>query len=566
MAKRPGSSATAARTTTRCAIYTRKSTEEGLDKEFNSLDAQREACAAFVLSQRHEGWTLLPDTYDDGGYSGGTMDRPGLRQLLAEVEVGRVDVIVVYKVDRLTRALSDFAKIVDVLDAAGASFVSITQSFNTTTSMGRLTLNVLLSFAQFEREVISERVRDKIAASKRKGMWMGGPVPLGYDVVARKLIPNDAEAETVRTIMRRYVEIGNVAELGEKLAKEGIMSKLQIWSNGRTRGGAPFGRGALYHLLANRLYRGEIRHHDEWHPGEHEAIVDDELWAAVQKQLGLNTVTRRLRSNARDASLLAGHVRDGQGRAMRPSHATKGSVRYRYYVSFEENGQASTSNAERIAAGDLEPQILTALRQLLSARSVLVGLLTDQSSDADATKNILTRAGALARVVDEGSPFDQRRLVDEFDLHVTIAGDKIHADIALAQLAMRLGIQAIGLLEARHSLEISARPRRRGREIRLVVGGSDEKPMQRDGRLIMLLLKAQAARQQLLTASASEKSASLYSDKHVVRLARLAYLAPDIVAAILDGKQPRALTARQLLRAAEVPLAWPDQRRMFGFA
>jgi site-specific DNA recombinase len=271
-----------------------------------------------VLSQRHEGWTLLPDTYDDGGYSGGTMDRPGLRQPLAEVKAGRVDVIVVYKVDRLTRALSDFAKIVEILDGVGASFVSITQSFNTTTSMGRLTLNVLLSFAQFEREVISERVRDKIAASKRKGMWMGGPIPLGYDVVTRKLVLNEAEAETIRTIFRRYLDVGTVAALVEALDREGIRSKLQHWSNGRMRGGTPFGRGALYHLLANRLYRGDIRHHDEWHAGEHDGIIEEQLWNAVQAQLAGNAVARRMRSNARDGSLLAGRIRDGQGRAMRP--------------------------------------------------------------------------------------------------------------------------------------------------------------------------------------------------------------------------------------------------------
>src|SRR6218665_2184256 len=237
----------------RCAIYTRKSTEEGLDQEFNSLDAQREACAAYVLSQKHEGWSLLPDYYDDGGYSGGNMDRPGLKRLLADVQAGKVDVIVVYKVDRLTRALSDFSKIVDVLDAAGASFVSVTQAFNTTTSMGRLTLNVLLSFAQFEREVMGERVRDKIAASKRKGIWMGGPVPLGYDVVDRKLVINEAEAETVRHIFRRYLELGSVRELMAALAREDVRSKVMTMRDGSKRGGCHFVRGPLYCLLKNPI-------------------------------------------------------------------------------------------------------------------------------------------------------------------------------------------------------------------------------------------------------------------------------------------------------------------------
>ena len=565
MAKRAPRVVFPVRSTTRCAIYTRKSTEEGLDQEFNSLDAQREACAAYVLSQRHEGWTLLPDTYDDGGYSGGTMDRPGLRQLLAEVEAGRVDVIVVYKVDRLTRALSDFAKIVEVLDAAGASFVSITQSFNTTTSMGRLTLNVLLSFAQFEREVISERVRDKIAASKRKGMWMGGPIPLGYDIVARKLIPNEAEADKVRTIFRRYIELGNVADLGNALEREGVRSKVQNWSNGRIRGGTPFGRGALYHLLANRLYRGEIRHHDEWHPGEHEAIVDEPLWDAVQAQLARNAVTRRLRGNARDGSLLAGRIRDGQGRAMRPSHASKGSVRYRYYTSFEDNGQASTARGERIAAGDLEPLVLTALRQLLIDRSALVGLL-GRECDAEAAAALLAQAKALALTIDTGLPLGQRVLLDELDLQLIIDGDSLRADINLHRLGLRLGIEPEAAAEGRHPLMIAARPLRRGREIRLIVPGDEEVPIQRDGRLVMLLLKAQAARLQLLATDGSATSPSIYSAKHVARLARLSWLAPDIVSAILEGKQPRSLTARQLLRAPEVPLSWPDQRRIFGFA
>jgi DNA invertase Pin-like site-specific DNA recombinase len=272
----------------RCAIYTRKSTEEGLDQEFNSLDAQREACAAYILSQRHEGWTLVPDYYDDGGFSGGNMERPGLRQLLAEVKAGRVDVIVVYKVDRLTRALSDFAKIVDILDAAGASFVSITQAFNTTTSMGRLTLNVLLSFAQFEREVISERVRDKIAASKRKGMWMGGNVPLGYDVRDRKLVVNEAEAQIVRHILQRYIALGSVPALIKELARDGIRSKARLRPDGTSSGGKPIGRGGLYHLLSNRLYRGEITHRDAVHAGEHEAIVTQDLREQVQQQLATN--------------------------------------------------------------------------------------------------------------------------------------------------------------------------------------------------------------------------------------------------------------------------------------
>jgi DNA invertase Pin-like site-specific DNA recombinase len=269
----------------RSAIYTRKSTEEGLDQEFNSLDAQREACAAYILSQRHEGWRESPKRYDDGGFSGGSMERPALTRLLEDVQAGRIDVVVVYKVDRLTRALTDFAKIVEIFDATGASFVSVTQQFNTTTSMGRLTLNVLLSFAQFEREVSAERIRDKIAASKRKGMWMGGVPPLGYDVHEKALVVNEAEAGTVRLIFRNYLDLGSVRALKAALDKAGIVSKRRVSRAGRVTGGVRFTRGALYALLRNPLYVGEIAHRGERHRGRHTAIIDRSLWQAVQSLL-----------------------------------------------------------------------------------------------------------------------------------------------------------------------------------------------------------------------------------------------------------------------------------------
>src|SRR3954453_19710135 len=283
----------------RCAVYTRKSSEEGLEQDFNSLDAQREACEAYILSQKHEGWLALPHMYDDGGVSGGTMDRPALKRLLADIEAGRIDTVVVYKVDRLTRSLSDFAKIVDVFDRHHVSFVSITQSFNTTTSMGRLTLNMLLSFAQFEREVTGERIRDKIAASKRKGMWMGGLPPLGYDVQDRKLVVNESEAKTVRAIYRRYAELRSVRVLKEEL--EGVViSKRRVDRFGRESGGKPLARGALYHMLQNRIYRGEIVHKNASYPGAHEAIVDEELWEeskASSPTIGSGATRVRMRGN-----------------------------------------------------------------------------------------------------------------------------------------------------------------------------------------------------------------------------------------------------------------------------
>src|SRR5712671_329862 len=317
--------------TVRCAIYTRKSSEEGLEQEFNSLQAQREACEAFIDSQRHEGWVCLRTAYDDGGFSGATMARPALQQLLADITAGRVDTVVVYKIDRLTRSLADFAKIVEILDARGASFVSVTQQFNTTTSMGRLTLNVLLSFAQFEREVIGERIRDKIAASKRKGMWVGGVPALGYRAQDRKLVVVDSEAEIVRSIFRRYAGLGSVRLLKDELEAQGVKSKSR--TSARRSGGKPFARGALYLMLQNRIYRGEIVHNEQSHLGEHEPIIDRPLWDAVHAQLAGNAAQHNSGARTRQPSLLAGMLFDGDGNPMTPSHAVKKGTRYRYYVS-----------------------------------------------------------------------------------------------------------------------------------------------------------------------------------------------------------------------------------------
>lgn len=359
----------------RCAIYTRKSTEEGLDQAFNSLDAQREACAAYVLSQRHEGWHQLPDLYDDGGYTGGNMERPGLQQLLADARSGRIDVVVVYKVDRLTRSLADFAKIVDVLDAAGASFVSVTQAFNTTNSMGRLTLNVLLSFAQFEREVIAERIRDKVAASKARGMWMGGSLPLGYDAVDKKLVPVADEAETVRHIMRQYLKSANVLDLAETLQRQGIVSKRRTGRDGQAKGGVPFTRGALHHLLSNRTYVGEVAHRGKIYPGEHEAIVDRALFDAVQARLAARTNAPLEPGKRGSISLLAGMIYDGLGRPMSPIHTRNHGKRYRYYASNKSDG--SKEPALRLPAGDLDHAIRVGLRSYLADAQQISRLSVD---------------------------------------------------------------------------------------------------------------------------------------------------------------------------------------------
>ena len=352
------SSEGASRARIRCAIYTRKSSEEGLEQEFNSLDAQREACEAFIRSQRHEGWIVLPEFYDDPGFSGGTMDRPALQRLLADVAARKIDAVVVYKVDRLTRSLSDFAKIVEIFDAKAVSFVSVTQAFNTTTSMGRLTLNVLLSFAQFEREVTGERIRDKIAASKKKGLWMGGLPSLGYEVKDRKLIVVEEEAERVRRIFRRYLDLGCVRALREDLPAQGVVSKRRVFDDGRVSGGLPFSRGALYHLLQNPVYRGMIVHKDRAYPGEHAAIVDQDLWDAVQRKLRANGVERSDGRKTDSPAILTAVLFDAAGAPMTPTHAVKKGVRYRYYVSRHlVTGARSGDPGQRLPApGTREPR------------------------------------------------------------------------------------------------------------------------------------------------------------------------------------------------------------------
>src|ERR1700726_4669237 len=345
----------------RCAIYSRKSSEEGLEQEFNSLHAQREACEAFIKSQAGEGWRLFKTAYDDGGLSGATMERPALQRLLEDIRRSLVDVVVVYKVDRLTRSLADFAKMVEVFDARGVSFVAVTQQFNTTTSMGRLTLNVLLSFAQFEREVTGERIRDKIAASKQKGMWMGGLVPLGYDVIDRRLEVNQSEAQKVLEIFRRYLELGSARLLIEDLNRRSVRSKVRVARNGKPSGGNSFFRGALYVLLSNPIYIGEIRHKGVRHPGLHEPIVDRELWDKTQRLLRSQAVRGRSRTKA-VASLLMGKLFDESGQSLTPSHAVKGERRYRYYVS--RNLIKGTADSDepgwRLPAPEIERSIAAA--------------------------------------------------------------------------------------------------------------------------------------------------------------------------------------------------------------
>ena len=370
------------RRTIRCAIYTRKSSEDGLEQEFNSLHAQREACAAYISSQKGEGWVLLPDQYDDGGISGGTLERPALQRLLVDVDEGRVDQIVVYKVDRLTRSLADFAKLVDKLDGAGASFVSVTQSFNTATSMGRLTLNVLLSFAQFEREVTAERIRDKIAASKKKGLWMGGNVPLGYHADGRSLRINEDEAVTVRAIFDLYLEHGSMRALRQVVRQRGYRSRVRKLSSGRQTGGVLFDIGHLHYILTNPVYAGRIRHKDKVYDGQHKAIIDVATWQLVQDRLADGSTGDSKRSaKAKEPSLLVGKLYDETGDRLTPSHANKKGRRYRYYISHRliKMSRSRASDGWRLPAPELERTISDAINAHLRAISI-AGLVEQPSA------------------------------------------------------------------------------------------------------------------------------------------------------------------------------------------
>jgi DNA invertase Pin-like site-specific DNA recombinase len=556
-----------------CAIYTRKSSDEGLEKEFNSLDAQREACEAFVVSQKHAGWALLPQQYDDGGLSGGTMDRPALKRLLADTADGRVQIIVVYKVDRLTRSLADFAKIVDVLDAHGASFVSVTQQFNTTTSMGRLTLNMLLSFAQFEREIAGERIRDKIAASKAKGMWMGGNVPLGYDVRERKLIMNEAEAETVCLIFRRYAELGSVRLLAQELGRLGVVSKCRAGAGGSLAGGTAFTRGALYTLLQNRLYRGEIAHQGKIYPGQHDAIVDLDLWDRVQARLEQNRQIRTLGTTADEPSLLAGLVVDGNGERMTPSHASKAGRRYRYYVSAPliTGTRSDTGRGWRIPAGDIEALVLDRLSAFLASEQELGAALS--SVDLDATE-IVEGMRSAARLVQEWpnmAPTKARELVLSLVDSIIVREEAVAMSLKCGEVpAILLGGKRSEVSNAAtgtFELHIPAKLRRAGKGIKLALGGGIKKP---DNKMIALLREAHTAREALL--SGRDDTIDAMAQRLGVRrdslstLIRLTYLAPDIIKALIESRSPESLTPNYLLQLSkDLPHDWQQQRQTLGF-
>ena len=550
----------------RCAIYTRKSSEEGLEQDFNSLQAQREACEAFIKSQAGEGWRLVKTAYDDGGLSGGTMERPALQRLLADIGEGLVDVVVVYKVDRLTRSLTDFAKMVEVFDARGVSFVAVTQQFNTTSSMGRLTLNVLLSFAQFEREVTGERIRDKIAASKRKGMWMGGVAPLGYDVRERRLVINPAEAGTVRYIYGRYLELGCVRQLSRELAERGIVSKVRISKKGIESGGCRFSRGALYELLSNPIHIGEIRHKQERYPGQHEAIVPRELWEEVQQRLRTNAARGRQSATSAIASPLAGKIFDADGEPLYAQGAVKAGRRYRYYVSRRlVNGSAREDRKGwRLAAPELERAVAIAAQQILSDRAGMLGVLERSQLQSPDLRGTLDATSAWCRRLQNEAEATacMAELIDRIELH----DDGIRVALKIQVPCSHAGVRTSSVLGLSRFVPLTMK--RRGVETRIVIAAGNEPPRKVDPALLKAVARARAWFDELASgrvrslAEVARKEGIL--KRYVERLSRLAFVAPAIVEAICQGQQPAELSTQTLLNRIDLPLEWPAQRDALG--
>ena len=528
----------------RCAIYTRKSTEYNLELAFNSLDAQREACEAYIKSQAHEGWRLIPGRYDDGAFSGASLDRPALQQLLAEVRAGKIDIVLVYKVDRLTRSLADFAKLIELFDAHGVSFVSVTQSFNTSSSMGRLTLNVLLSFAQFERELIGERVRDKIAASKRKGIWVGGPVPLGYATVNKKILVVPAEAEAVRTIFARYLELGSIRALAEDLDRRGICSKPRRLSNGRTIGGGRFGVGALAYLLKNRFYIGEVVYRGEVHGGEQAAIVDRAMFQAVQAKLAAQAVERRCRLRGLPA-ILSGRLFDHRGNRMSPTHANKGGARYRYYVSqavLQKQSQPP-GLVSRGPAAEIEALVVAALRRHLSASSA-----REQLPDND--RDLLERH--LERVT---------LTPNHLELRLRQSFEPAQSQDPANTLAGRPTARAT-------TMEVPWTSRIPAAVNGIIHVPAHNTPIKASRREALLIAIAKA--RQWIDDLADGRAASFTviarregrAERHIRLLAPLAFVSPRIVSALLDGTAPADLTLTKLARG--LPYCWAEQEQRVG--
>src|SRR5882672_3585634 len=517
----------------RCAIYTRVSTEQGLDQDFSSLDAQYDASEAYIRSQAHAGWTLVRGKYDDGGFSGGDTDRPALQRLLNDVRSGKIDVIVVYKVDRLTRSLADFAKLVELFDQHNVSFVSVTQQFNTTTSMGRLTLNVLLSFAQFEREVTSERIRDKIAASKRKGLWVGGMAPLGYDTKDRKITVNEDEAERVRTIFRSYLKLGTLNLLMADLRKRGIVTKVRTLKSGQKVGGIPFTRGPLAHLLRNRFYVGEVAFKGEVLKGEQNAIVDRTLFDAVQSKLDVQINAHRTARTNTEA-LLAGRIFDDRGNRMTPSHARKRGIKYRYYLSsvLLQGQSERAGSVSRVPAAEIETLVIRSVCERLQ----LSASVDDRDLIDTHVARVEIRPGQLVvKLVQTGG----RKRGAPRDL-------TLHIEWHKPQSKQRREILIPDAVEPQNTRPIRAETR-----ATLVAA------IARGRRWLKEVVEDASITVEII---AKRERCSV---RKVNMTISLAFLAPNLVKAAIEGRLPRGMGVARLVDA---PAEWSRQHHVLGFS
>ena len=530
----------------RCAIYTRKSHEEGLEQEYNSLDAQRDACESYIRSQAHEGWKLIKKHYDDGGFSGGTLKRPALQQLLMDIQNDEVDVIVVYKIDRLTRSLMDFSNIIEVLDKAEASFVSVTQHFNTTSSMGRLTLNVLLSFAQFEREITGERIRDKIAASKKKGMWTGGKPPIGYDVVDKKLEVNPDEAKQIKIIFERYVDMGSVTDLVDDLKERNITTKRWTSAKGKLQGGKRFQRGALYKLLQNRLYLGEVEYKGNVYPGEHKAIIYKPLWDAVQEKIASNRRRNNEVKAKRTRYLLEGLIHDSEGNIMSPTYSVKKcNRRYPYYVSAPLNGK------RKVPVGEVPRVPAQAIDDLIRDRVATIMNLDDHKS---VDRALVTKGLRKLTIYND---------FIELEMHHSLPGADCNR------------LKGNGDTITKHAqythIRITATLRKHATKLTFInpAGGPVTTVQKPDSTLIKNVALAFKWREGIQSGKFSTLQQIADTEKCTEGFVRktipFAYLAPDIIDSILNGTHPATFDYKKF-QEQPLPTSWSAQRQILGFS
>ena len=552
----------------RCAIYTRKSHEEGLEQDFNSLDAQREACEAYILSQAGQGWEVSNTTYEDGGISGGHLERQGIQELLADIRAGLIDVIVVYKVDRLTRSITDFGKLVDVFDGNDVSFVSVTQAFNTTNSMGRLTLNVLLSFAQFEREVTAERIRDKIASSKQKGIWMGGRVPYGYDNVNKELLIEPEEAGNVKLMFGLYLQHRNIKSVKEELDCKGVKSRRRTNKFGKTTGGQPFSKSNIVSILSNPVYAGKIKHKDKTYSGNHEAIVTLEQWNTAQELRAENKVRKKHFNHQKCPAMLNGLLFDGKGNKLKPHYANKRGKKYHYYVSKHANNNSQNKPSLRLPINTIERTVIKLLKQTLSKPCHLLDALNLSDLSAEVTSSIIQKAKELVEQINEDDPAKTKALLQSLILKVKVDVGQIVLILRPETLSESLGFELPINKPIKVERDISIR--RRGQEMKLVIGGLEANTGNRNETLVKLVANAHLLRTELEAQNVSSirEFADQYKIDHAdaKNLIPLSYLAPSIIEDLMAGRQPVDLNARGLKNVAyHLPLDWSEQRQVLGF-